>query len=485
MSPTPKREFLREYSRRLADGTAALFIGAGMSCSVGYVNWRDLLREVADDLGLDVDIEHDLVAVAQYHENRKRSRAKLNEKLLHEFTKNAAANDNHTLIARLPVRTVWTTNYDHLLEEAFKREEKQVDAKITAKSLATYLPGTDVTIYKMHGDVLLPNEAVLTKDDYERYEQTRGAYSIRLRSDLITQTFLFLGFSFDDPNIEYILSRVRLLLEKDVPPHYCLMRAPQLPAQPSAEEIAKYDYARTKLALRIDDLKRFGIQTVLIDDYSEVTEILRQINESAFAKNIFVSGSAEEGVADFDKARLELFARKLGTAIIDKGYNIISGYGLGIGSDILAGALEKAYTSPSHLKERLMLRPFPITIDPAKRKQVFTEWRQSMISQAGFSIFLAGNKRDSKAQVIMADGVIEEFDIAKNQAFTAVPIPIGATGWAARKIWDEVRGDQARFYGNANVSTELQALGDAKLSDQELLKAVFSVAEKVKVARSR
>jgi hypothetical protein len=84
----------------------------------------------------------------------------------------------------------------------------------------------------MHGDISAPDEAVLIKDDYERYEAKRGLFTTRLQGDLSWRHFLFLGFSFTDPNIDYIFSRLRCLLEenaKDQPPRYCILRRPKAP----------------------------------------------------------------------------------------------------------------------------------------------------------------------------------------------------------------------------------------------------------------
>lgn len=64
------------------EGNAALFVGAGLSRPAGYVDWKELLREIADDLDLEVDREYDLIALAQYHCNYRGSRSKLNEKLI-------------------------------------------------------------------------------------------------------------------------------------------------------------------------------------------------------------------------------------------------------------------------------------------------------------------------------------------------------------------------------------------------------------------
>ena len=65
--------FIATFADDIADGSAAVFAGAGLSVSVGYVDWRGLMREIAHELGLSVDRETNLVAVAQYHLNERRN----------------------------------------------------------------------------------------------------------------------------------------------------------------------------------------------------------------------------------------------------------------------------------------------------------------------------------------------------------------------------------------------------------------------------
>nr|VFK10618.1 MAG: hypothetical protein BECKLPF1236A_GA0070988_100411 [Candidatus Kentron sp. LPFa]VFK26697.1 MAG: hypothetical protein BECKLPF1236C_GA0070990_100383 [Candidatus Kentron sp. LPFa] len=72
----PTREqsqFIKRYAEVLGSGDAALFAGAGLSRAAGYVDWRALLKEIAIDLDPDIDRESDLVALAQYHLNEKRT----------------------------------------------------------------------------------------------------------------------------------------------------------------------------------------------------------------------------------------------------------------------------------------------------------------------------------------------------------------------------------------------------------------------------
>nr|VFK24359.1 MAG: hypothetical protein BECKLFY1418C_GA0070996_11751 [Candidatus Kentron sp. LFY] len=65
-STREQSQFIKRYAEALVSGDAALFAGAGLSRDAGYVDWRDLLREIAVDLELDIDRESDLVALAQY-----------------------------------------------------------------------------------------------------------------------------------------------------------------------------------------------------------------------------------------------------------------------------------------------------------------------------------------------------------------------------------------------------------------------------------
>ena len=120
-----------EYAAAMRERHAALFIGAGMSRKRGYVDWKGLLQGFAAELGLDIDREEqDLPAVAQYYVNRKNGdRAFLNKALIEEFDKPGAHTENHKIIARLPIPTIWTTNYDKLIEEAVTASRKTIAVK--------------------------------------------------------------------------------------------------------------------------------------------------------------------------------------------------------------------------------------------------------------------------------------------------------------------------------------------------------------------
>lgn len=208
-------DFKRAYSKAVKDNYAAIFAGAGLSMSSGFVDWKGLLKDLAKEIKLDVEKESDLVEVAQYYCNEKQGRNEINQKILNYFMTESQENENIKILAELPINIFWTTNYDHLIEETLKKYGKHVDVKITTQNLATTLSGNDAIVYKMHGDYLYASDCVIIKDDYECYNDTRQLFSTTLQGDLVSKTFLFIGFSFEDPNLNYILSRIRVLLDKN------------------------------------------------------------------------------------------------------------------------------------------------------------------------------------------------------------------------------------------------------------------------------
>lgn len=425
-------EFVRTYAKAISDRNAAVLVGAGLSIPAGLVNWKDLMRSIASEIGLDVEREHDLVAIAQYHLNERGGRQRINQTLVNEFSERAQVTENHRILARLPISTYWTTNYDHLLEDALKGEGKRVDVKITAESLATTLSRRDAVVYKMHGDVSDAAKAVLTKDDYESYSTTRRGqlFSTALRGDLVSKTFLCLGFSFSDPNLDYILGRIRVLLEGNRREHYCLMR--QVQSKDFRKE-ADYQYARTKQELQVKDLRRYGIIAVMLENFNDYTRALQDLEKAYRSRQIFISGSAST-YDPIKQNNAHYFLTLLGKSITENGMNVITGFGLGVGPHVINGVLDALdKEGVTNLSDRLTLRPFPYAIQDLKERQSrWTSYRKEMISKAGIAIFVFGNKTDESGDIVPADGMLEEFDIAHKCGL--IIIPVGATGYVANKL---------------------------------------------------
>jgi hypothetical protein len=467
-----KEAFFREIGKELEQDNVAIFAGSGLSAPAGFVSWGELLRPIAQDIGLDIDKEHDLVTLAQYHLNENASnRNQLNKRLIEEFSKSAEITENHQILARLPIYTYWTTNYDKLIEKSLEITGKIPDVKYTKKHLALTKPRRDAVVYKMHGDIDHPDEAILTKDDYESYHVKMDQFITALSGDLVSKTFIFIGFSFTDPNLDYILSRVRVSYDNSQRTHYCFLRNV---TQEKDEIEADYSYRKRKQELFCGDLNRFNIKAILVDNYSEITEILHVIEGRHRQKSIFISGAAHEYGA-WSSETAQHFVHNLSQRIIQTNHRIVSGFGLGVGNAVISGSLEQIYMHPhTSRSDQLILRPFPQQVfGSTDLKEIWYRYRKDMISYAGVAIFLFGNKTQDGVTV-KSNGMQQEFDIAKEAGL--VLLPVGATGYISEDLWVEGRAEiHNRFSSHLTILTLYESLGDKTASPEQLTDTIVNL----------
>lgn len=467
---------IRKYTQAIREGNAGIFAGAGLSRASGYVDWKNLLRPLAKEVELDIEKEKDFLSVAQYYRNESGTRASINQEILNAFNAEVSENENVDIIARLPISTYWTTNYDKLIEKELEKKNRKADVKMDSDQLSTVLMNRDAVVYKMHGDVDHPSHAVLTKDDYVLYDKKRPLFKTILKGDLISKKFLFIGFSFEDPNLDYILGQIHALLDENVAEHYCFFRKVQRADYSNDED---YGYEKARQELRAKDLARYGIQTVFVDDYPEITAILRDIEFAVKRSNVFISGSADD-YTGWGKDKAEELAGKIAQFLVKNDFRVTSGFGLGIGSSVINGALAEIYRSKyKHTDEYLCLRPFPQGIKDAKERQnVFTQYRKDMISDTGVAVFIFGNKKDSTdpSRIIDAPGCWEEFAVAKDNK--SIIIPIGSTGFMARKILDEVKADIDNYKYLEKYIDDLETENDV----DKLVEIIIAIAKEQRMA---
>jgi hypothetical protein len=438
--------FIDNYVKALRENNAVVFAGAGMSLANGFFDWKQLLSPITKRLGLDIDKEHDLTAVAQYFVDMQGgNRGELSQILYEEYGKiKLEVTPVHRILARLPIQTYWTTNYDRTIENALTDNGKTPDIKKSDADLAVNLPRRDAIIYKMHGDIGNVSETVLTKHEYEDYSKKWELFSNAFRSDFVSKTFVFIGFSFTDPNLEYLIGRIRSTIGRNKKPDYFFIKRSQDHNEQHRQEI------------RFNSLKPYGLNAIWINDYSEIKTILEQVETRFLRSAVLISGSAET-YHPHTKHDSEEFLHELSRTLSAQGYKIVSGFGLGVGSAVINGVLENMQNQHNqNLDQYIVLRPFPQIVPASKDIQaVWADYRRRFIPLAGIAIFVFGNK----AGGVLADGVQKEFDIAVERGLKVVPI--GVTGSISRVLWEEVVSHLDNYYPDQpEVHSLLQSLGD-------------------------
>jgi hypothetical protein len=125
----------------------------------------------------------------------------------------------HDLLVRLSahVAAIYTTNFDDLLERAFDAAGKSHQVVAEAKDLHDWKYdrvggrwAPRYPIYKLHGSLDRPGTLVFGESDFQRRSDL-AAHPIDLRfaSDVVGRELLLLGYSFSDPNVRWLWTKLR------------------------------------------------------------------------------------------------------------------------------------------------------------------------------------------------------------------------------------------------------------------------------------
>jgi hypothetical protein len=216
--------------RAIKQKRAILFAGAGLSSSLGLPLFDVLTNHLAKELGIKETANIDFPLLAEYYFLRTPGQDELfrwmREKW-HPENIRIQESQAHNDILRLDFPVIYTTNYDSWIERAFEATGKPFRRVINVRDLAKSRPG-ETEIIKFHGDFDAPNTIVLTESDFLKRMGLEEPLDIRLRSDSMARPILFVGYSLSDPNIRYLLYRLRQLWsqhldESTKPRSYILM----------------------------------------------------------------------------------------------------------------------------------------------------------------------------------------------------------------------------------------------------------------------
>lgn len=436
--------FIDKYVEAISNENASLFIGSGLSTAVGYPSWSQLLEDKAVDIGLDIKHEsNNLISLAQYYVNKKQ-RGELEKEIRIRFkdTKDKKLSEIHKILASLPIRNWWTTNFDKLIEKEFSNDGILYSTFNSDKSLRLGGEKVQVLLHKMHGDIDDVDNVVITRRDYERYRETHEMLLAKFQGEMCSKTFLFLGYSFSDPDVNHILARMTNVYKSGARNHYCIMK--RVDRTDASREGLPLNYLKSRQECAINDFEKYGINVLLVNKYEEIKTIVLAIRDRFFKKNVFIAGALEYNTEN--KTEIQSLALNVSEWLVKNGFRIYSGFGKNFGSFVVEGAFKGCSNANREFEDSIKLYPFPYDskMKYEERKKLYTELRKRMISKTRITLVICGEKLDDENNIVLSPGIMEEVNISLEQG--NIIIPVYSTGGIAVEIWNKVSQIRGKGY---------------------------------------
>lgn len=219
---------LEEAVKHALDGNAILFVGSGFS--VGAKNMNSMSFGIASDVAARLqaacgyspeDMTDDLSLAAEIF-TRQHGPSKLLQFLKREFTCSSTT-DSQKLIASLPWKRIYTTNYDDVIETAAKGNAK-LWSPVTVSDKINTLCGIKDTCVHLNGYInklqlsTLSSEFKLTRSSYIAEDFLQSDWKLQFQSDLeSSDAIVFAGYSMSaDLDIQRIIAHTKQLQNKTI-----------------------------------------------------------------------------------------------------------------------------------------------------------------------------------------------------------------------------------------------------------------------------
>ncbi|QNQ82757.1 SIR2 family protein [Lactobacillus sp. PV012] len=201
-----------------------LFIGAGASIDSGMPSWRNALDKIKKRLGYEEKEERSIpdnpLKIPQYYFNQRgKNEYKRLMSEIFKYGETLPTTSLHQRLMKFNTSTIITTNYDHLIEQAAEENGEAMQVISSDTDLAYKNLGKE--LIKMHGDFEHDN-FVLKDDDYLNYSSNFKLIENYIKSIIGTKVVLFIGYSFNDPDIKQVFKWSREILKDDIRRSYLI-----------------------------------------------------------------------------------------------------------------------------------------------------------------------------------------------------------------------------------------------------------------------
>jgi len=200
-------EVIRDFKQK----KGVLFLGAGISLSrngkKGFPGGEDLNRQISQTfLNKPPAPGESLMQIAQQVTWENNGSRQPLESYLKDIFGDPMVHPlppHHSLtLLNMPMIT---TNYDRLIEEAFRKRNLRLSVILEDKDLIEY----DTPLIKIHGCISNPSQCIISEEDYYKWLSLDSEIKNLVRAWFLIYRIVFVGYSLNDVNFRQLLIELR------------------------------------------------------------------------------------------------------------------------------------------------------------------------------------------------------------------------------------------------------------------------------------
>lgn len=268
-------------------------------------------------------------------------------------------------------KSIWTTNYDKIIEDVLSVKNQSCIPMYKYEDFQKISFPGGLFLYKINGSIDCPKSIVITKEDFISYPKTHEAYLILLKRELLCNSFLFLGCSFDDDIlrtcIKDILNCIENSNENYSTVHYAIA---------VDSDTNKLDFISKDLS------KNYKMKCLKVQDINNAYKIAQIISYKVKYFSIFISGAIKVDRHSEKEIEVENVCKQIVDVFLERSDNsegvfkFVSGMGMSIGN-FISGRI-RAEMKGKNVNRFLQMEPFPFTT--SKDNDIH---RKNIIKKAG------------------------------------------------------------------------------------------------------
>jgi len=228
MGDAMEKIIISDIANSIVNRRCALFAGSGLTAISGGVTWDGLVDFLKDKLGYSSPLKDNFRIIGDMYK-------KFGEETVYNAVqkrlRETKGNESISKLASFPWFTVFTTNYDTVLEESLKENQSLFVRTIdTGQEFPLAGLQSEILCVKLMGSLDIPYGApgsmVLTPGDLAVAREERGRIFDILQSHAANLSFLFVGYSFEDGLFFEILEKLMKSIGSPKDTYYAVFKEP-------------------------------------------------------------------------------------------------------------------------------------------------------------------------------------------------------------------------------------------------------------------